>query len=359
MNLQQINDKQKQEYNNLPTHVIQSWEWGDFRKNLGLPLKRYGLFVDNKKLSVVFQLTFHKIPFTKFFVGYLPKGPFPSHDLLKALLEIGKKNNCAFIKIEPNVILERAEQPIESNQKNAISSFQHDEVDKSFKLSPKPLFTKFNYVLDLNKSEEEILKNMHPKFRYNIKVAQKHKVVIEERIDEEAFNIYQKLYFDTTKRQGYLGHNQNYHQMVWQTFKKAALARILIAFYQPTDQTEREPLAAWMLFNFKDILYYPYGGSSEKYKNVMASNLIAWEAIKLGKKLHLKKFDLWGALGPAENPNHPWQGFHRFKTQLGAELVEYIGTYDLVFNWPVYYLFNLIDKFTSLKVLLLKLVNHS
>ncbi len=332
MILQLISDKQKEEYNKLVTHVIQSWEWGEFRKSLGIPVLRYGIYT-NDKLVEAFQLTLHKIPFVNQYVGYLPKGPQPDKQLAEALRKIGKENNCAFIKLEPNVIASEARQ-----------SF------KDFTLSPKPLFTKYNFVLDLTKPEEELLKNMHSKTRYNIRVAQKHGVKIETRTDDPAFEIYQKLYFETTLRQGYHGHNKNYHRKVWETLKDAAMARILIAFF------EEQPLTAWMLLNFQDTLYYPYGGSSKTHPEVMANNLVAWEAIKLGKKLGLKQFDMWGALGSNADNKDPWFGFHKFKQGYGGKLVEYIGTYDLVFNWPVYFLFTFIDKLTPLKIFLLKIL---
>lgn len=338
MDLRQINESQKKEYNRLVNHAIQSWEWGEFRKSLGLPLLRYGIYRDGK-LVTAFQLTLHKIPFTNFFVGYLPKGPFPDKEFVQALKEIGKKHSCAFIKIEPNV--------------------QCSKLEKTLKLSPKPYFTKYNYILDLTKSEEQLLKNMHPKFRYNIKVAQKHGVVVEERYDEEALEDYLKLYFETTNRQGFLGHNQNYHRQVWKILKKAGIAKLLIAYYQPPTTNHRVPLTAWMLLHFQDTLYYPYGGSSTEYKNVMASNLVAWYAIRLGKKLKAKSFDLWGAGDPKLGEDDPYKGFTQFKSKLGATQVEYIGTYDLVFNPLVYCLFTFIDKASSLKVFLLKLLRKS
>ncbi len=331
MDLRPITDKQKSQYNKLVTHVIQSWEWGEFRKSLGIPILRYGLY-SNGKSSKVFQLTLHKIPFTNKFVGYLPKGPFPNSELAKALKEIGKENNCAFIKLEPDI---------------QISNFKF-QISNSFIKSPKPLFTKYNFVIDLTKTEDQLLKDMHPKTRYNIKVAQKHKVKVEERIDDEAFKIYLKLYFETTKRQGYHGHNENYHRKVWETLKKEGMATLLIA------SLKKEPLTAWMLLQFKDTLYYPYGGSSLTHREAMANNLVAWEAIQFGKKLGLKKFDMWGALGPDANPADPWFGFHKFKQGYGGKLAEYIGTYDLVFNWPIYLIFTTIDKFTPLKVFLLE-----
>ncbi len=331
MDIRPIKENQKTQYNKLVTHIIQSWEWGKARKALGIPILRYGLY-SNGKLFKAFQLTLHKIPFTKSFVGYFPKGPLPDKQLAIALRKIGKENNCAFIKLEPNIKVENLKFKIEN----------------SFVKSPKPLFTKYNFILDLTKPEEELLKNMHQKTRYNIRVAQKHGVKVEERVDDEAFKIYLKLYFETIKRQGYHGHNEYYHTKIWQTLKKENMARILIA------SLNGEPLTAWMLFNLKDTLYYPYGGSSKSHTEVMANNLIAWEAIKLGKKLGLKKFDMWGALGPDADSKDPWFGFHKFKMGYGGRLVEYIGTYDLVFNWPIYLLFTLVDKLSPLKFFLLK-----
>lgn len=314
---------------------MQSWEWGEGRLALGTPVLRYGIY-KKSKLSTAFQLTLHKIPFTDKYVGYLPKGPSPSKNLAEALTKIGKEHNCAFIKVESNI---------------EIGNWKL-KIENSFLKSPKPLFTKYNFVLALTKTEEELLKNFHQKTRYNIRVAQKHNVKIEERNDDEAFKIYLKLYFETTKRQGYHGHNEDYHRKVWETLKKANMARLLIAYYK------HHPLTAWMLLNFQDTLYYPYGGSSKMHPEVMANNLICWEAIKLGKKLGLKKFDMWGALGPNANPSDPWFGFHKFKAGYGGKLVEYIGTYDLVFNWPLYLAFTAIDKLMPLKVFLLKWISR-
>lgn len=339
MDLRILDDSFKDSYNKLVTHVIQSWEWGEFRKNLGLPVLRYGIF-KNGKLINAFQLTLHKIPFTDKHVGYLPKGPSPDKTLAEALEEVGKLNKCAFIKIEPNI---RATKPF--------------TVYPKFIPSPKPLFTKYNFVLDLNPTEDILLSKMNSKTRYNIKVAQKHEVLVEERTDELAFDIYLKLYFGTTARQNYLGHSKDYHKKVWQTLKAAAMAKILLAFYTPPKTKTKIPLAAWMLVNFADTLYYPYGGSSVEYKEVMANNLIAWEAIKYGKKLGLSKFDMWGALGPNPDPKDPWFGFHRFKSGYGGELVEYLGTYDLIFDNVLYWMFTWVDKFTALKVFLLKLLS--
>jgi lipid II:glycine glycyltransferase (peptidoglycan interpeptide bridge formation enzyme) len=103
-------------------------------------------------------------------------------------------------------------------------------------------------------------------------------------------------------------------------------------------------LVAWILFVFHDYLYYPYGASSTKFKNTMASNLIMWEAIKYGKKLGLKYFDMWGALGHDPDPKDPWFGFHRFKEGYGPIHTEFAGSFDLVINPFAYQFYKIADK---------------
>lgn len=330
MDLRVLGEEQKNEYDALVSHIMQSWNWGDFRKSVGTHIERYGIY-KNGRMVRAFQVSFHEVPVIKKYVGYLPKGPFPDADLAEALEQVSREENCIFIKTEPDV-------QIGTNKK----------IDKHFKKAIKSLFTKYNFVLDLSPSEEEILKNMHQKTRYNIKVAIKKGVEVTISDEKRALEDYLKLYFETTKRQRYFGHNKNYHTKVYETFLKTGQVKFAIARYNNL------PLTAWMLLTFKDKLYYPYGGSSHLHREVMASNLVAWEAIKFGKSAGLHYFDMWGALGPDADAGDSWYGFHKFKMGYGGELQEYLGSFDLVQNAPLYYAFNSVDKFTKLKVLLLK-----
>jgi len=96
-----------------------------------------------------------------------------------------------------------------------------------------------------------------------------------------------------------------------------------------------------MLFVYDKTLYYPYGGSSEDHKNLFGSNMVAWEAMKLGKDYDCDTFDMWGA---AEDPNDttdPWHGFTNFKMKFGGKHVTYMDSYDLVINPMMYNMFNL------------------
>lgn len=212
----------------------------------------------------------------------------------------------------------------------------------------------------MRKTEEELLKNFHSKTRYNIKVAQKHNVKVEEQISDKAFQEYLRLTEETTTRQKFFAHTPSYHKNMWETLKTQnkklqdlnnLSAHLLTATYKSENDKE-QTLVSWILFVFHDHLYYPYGASSTKFRNTMASNLMMWEAIKYGKKMGLKYFDMWGALGQNPDKNDPWYGFHKFKEGYGATLTEFVGSYDLVINPAMYQIYKVADKtrWTALKL---------
>jgi lipid II:glycine glycyltransferase (peptidoglycan interpeptide bridge formation enzyme) len=100
------------------------------------------------------------------------------------------------------------------------------------------------------------------------------------------------------------------------TKHQTPIARLLIARYK------REIISAWIVFVWKDFLYYPYGASTDKYKNTQANSLMMWEAIRYGKEQGLTTFDLWG--------REEGKGFTKFKEGYNPKVVEFIGTWDLV-----------------------------
>ncbi len=340
-----VKPEDKKEFNRLALHPLQSWEWGEFRKKTGIEVIRLGKYIDNN-LTETAQITIHQLPFTKYTIGYFPKGNIPSKEMLQKLFEVGQENRCIFIKLEPNIIINN------ENPQLPITNYQ-----LPISPSPHPLFTKYTFQLDLTKTEEKLLINMHPKTRYNIKVAQKNGVVVTEELDEKAFNDYLTLMLETTKRQGFFAHDTKYHQLMWETLKiqnskfkiqneNNLTAHLLTA--KINQEGKNIILAAWIVFLLNGVLYYPYGASSDQYRNVMASNLMMWEAIRFGKRHDAKLFDMWGALGPNPDPKDPWYGFHRFKQGYGAKLVEFAGSFDLVINPTAYKLYNALHNLRQL-----------
>jgi len=316
------NEFDNKKYNEIAIHPLQTWEWGDARKKMGTMVVRMGVF-DKDILIEIYQMTIHPLALG-FKIGYVPRSLFPPQDVLDFLSIYGQKNNLIFIKIEPYA---------EAHFKFKISNL------KLIK-SPHPLFPDWTQNLDLSQSEEDLLKKMRPKTRYNIRLAQKKGVEVKEMSNKQGFQIFQKLYLDTCRRQKYYGHAKKYHEVIWDSLREG-IAHILIAFYGDT------PLAAYELFKFKDVLYYPYGGTSELHRNLMAANLLMWEAIRLGKKLGATKFDMWGSLPPKYDQRNTWAGFTRFKEGYGTKFTEMVHGLDLVISSPLYSLYNLMHILRS------------
>lgn len=315
------NSSDQSVWDKLVSHPLQSWAWGEFRAWLGIDVVRL-IEEANGKPRSVYQLTFHKIPYTPFTIGYFPKGPQPTSDMITQLTQIGRDKNSIFIQIEPNV---------------PKSTPNYQLPTPNLYPSHHPLFTKYTFILDLTKPEEELIKNLHPKTRYNLKIASKHDVKISIDSSPDQFVEYLQLVHTTTERQGFYAHNLEYHQKMWQVMRQANIAKLCTASYQG------KILAAWIIFTWGNTLYYPYGSSSRDHREVMAPTLLLWEISRWGRENGYRQFDLWGALGPHPDPNDPWYGFHRFKAGFTPKLIEFIGSFDLIINPTFYSLYKIAD----------------
>jgi len=330
----EITEKDQSKYDKAALHPLQSWAWGEFRKKTGVGLSR--LAFGEKNIDDVFQITWHRIPHTKFCIGYCPKSVVPSIGEAEEIKKEAVRRNAIFVKFEPN-------EKSSSETAKKISDLEHGF---NF-VAGKPLFTKYTFQLDISKSEEELLSKMHQKTRYNLRLAEKKGVEIVEDSSEQGFEEYWKLMEITTRRQGFFAHGKGYHHKMWQTMTESGMGHLFKAVY------EGKTLSAWMVFILNETIYYPYGASSNENRDVMASNLMMWEVIRYGKKQGCRLFDMWGSLGPEPDVRDPWYGFHKFKQGYGAELVEFLGSFDLVVSPVLYKIYGAAEKvrWVALKLL--------
>ena len=296
----------------MKRNVLQSELWEKFKNSYGTLTVRVGNLFFTK----------HKIPFTSYFYGYCPRvNPFDiDFEKVKKAME---ENSCVAIHFDVPYVTK--DYP---DAKKAIELFEKECVPAA-----RVEAAKGNFFLDLTKSEEEILANMHKKHRYNIRLARKKGVVVRETTDDKDFELFFKLYKETGDRQKFFVRSNFYMKNVWKTFREANAAFLLIAEYNG------KPLSAWMLLVHDGVLYYPYGGSTEEDRHTQSGCLIGWEAIKFGKKMGCTLFDMWGASEDMNDTADEYYGFSLFKQKFGARHVTYIPSYDYVINEPVYKMF--------------------
>lgn len=329
MIIRAIREEEKDFYNKVVHHPLQSWEWGNFRAKTGLEVERIGFF-ENGRIKRGVQATFHQIPHIGKTAGYVPKAGMPDEEQLAALKQIGKQHNALFVKLEPNI-----SEPVDTpSAHHSIADF----LLKNDCKAGRPLFTKHTYILDLTKKEDDLFANLDSKTRYNVNLAYKKGVRIYEDSSKQGMEQYISILEATTKRQGFYAHSPDYFRKMWDAIGDSGMIKIFHAVY------EEKVLVTWVMFQFNNVLYYPYGASLREHRDVMASNLMMWEMIRYGKNNGCKSFDMWGSLGPDADKKHPWYGFHKFKRGYGGVLHQSIGTYDMVLDDRFYGAFRVAEN---------------
>lgn len=293
----------------LPTHLCQSPLWQEFRRRLGYQVvEASGLY-----------FSLHPTPLGN--IGYCPK-PNPERTDWAALTTAGRESGCLHIKMDsPNTLDAEAWERIHRQGSNLAET--------------KPTFAQETIFIDLTLSEEELLTKMEQKTRYNVRLAEKRGVRVEEATDAAAFPTFLNLQKETATRQHFYLHPDRYYQTLWELMQPEGIAHLLVA------KVNQEICAAWMVFAYAKVLYYLYGGSSDQYQNLMPNNLLVWEAMRLGKRLGCELFDLGGI---NTDPHHPWAGLTRFKLGYGGQVVKFPPSYDLVLNPLTYRLFKTADR---------------
>ncbi len=334
-----IHLEEKELFNRVANHPVQVWEWGEFRQKTGKKIERVGFF-ENGDIKKSLQVSFHPVPkFDQYTIGYCPRGFKPNDNQLSVLKELGEKHNAVFVKLEPDVA-----KPVEKRAEfRPLIKFLLDNNCQP----GRPFFAENTFHIDLTKSETELFGQLKSKTRYNVRLAQRKGVKIVEDSSRQGLAIYQKIAKETRERQNFYLHTPDYFQKMWEQFQNSDMIHIFHAYYDDT------PLVSWIMFKWQDTVYYPYGASRDLHRDVMASNLMMWEMIAWAKKQGAKIFDMWGCLGPNADKSSSWYGFHRFKKGYGGQLMQFVGTFDLVLQQPQYKIVSMLDdvrwKFLRIK----------
>lgn len=338
------------------SQFLQSWEWGEFQKKSGFEIRRFGVEEDGK-LSAVATLI-KKNPGLKKAYWYCPRGPvvnfqFSISDsqsifefLIQELAGQAKKEAIIFLRIEP------------------LFKIQNSKFKIKPTLDVQPFKT---LILNLEKSEEELLARMHQKTRYNIRLANKKGIEIKilshpssfKEGGNSDFEKWWEIMEETEKRDKFRLHNKKYYQKMLSAchpeqneefYKnhqaefldsqprndKRFFIKLIVAKYQ------NKIIAGNIIAFFGGIATYIHGASSNEYRNLMAPYLLQWEAIKLAKRQGLKFYDFYGI------DENKWPGVTRFKKGFGGKDFSYPGTFDLVFNNLWYNVYKVLRKIRRL-----------
>jgi len=300
---------------------LQSSAWKIFQEKLGRPCKIVA-YMDGEKILAGGLFISLPLPLTYSYV-YTPRGPIGGWGDIDAILGHiihTKDSQTLFVRIEP---------PIFPSDSHCI------EGKKT-----RPHQVEYTLLLDCLRSEEELLKAMHPKTRYNIRLSEKRRVRLVriqagDTNSDRSMETFIDLLRLTAERDMFHIHTAEHYRALFN----------IIPSYLYCAFLEEEMIAAILVVHFGDTVTYLHGASSDHHRNLMAPYLLQWEAIKDTKKMGKCYYDFWG-VAPSDDPRHPWSGITRFKKGFGGSVYQYPGTFEIPLNTFLYQCYNF-GKFFS------------
>jgi peptidoglycan pentaglycine glycine transferase (the first glycine) len=310
---------------------LHTWAWGELQAEVSVP--HYRLVVEDKGKIVAVALVVERSLRLGYSWLYVPRGPLfleglSSEDMESAwqaleekLKGLADEHGSFFVRVDP-----------------LWDGFSRHGWRKSFR----EVQPKHSLILNVAVPEEELLAKMHPKTRYNIRVAERKGVVVRFSSDVQDVHTFLASSRSVTNRTGFSYHPDEYYCGILEVLGKKGMAELAIA------EVDGKAVAVHIMIYADGIATYAHGASMNEYRAYMAPALLYWKTILRAKEKGMQLYDFFG-VAPEDAPDdHPWAGITRMKTGFGGTRTSYCGAYDLVFNEGLYTMFNITRKAKSI-----------
>ncbi|MCX7669031.1 MAG: peptidoglycan bridge formation glycyltransferase FemA/FemB family protein [Anaerolineae bacterium] len=308
-------------------HILQSWAWGALKAQTGwravrllwrtadaVPRAAAALLV--RRLAAAWPIA----------VAYVPKGPLldwsdeslVEHVLGRLEME-ARRRGALFVKMDPDV---RADTPSGEAVMSALRR-------RGWQPSAEQIQYRNTLITDLTPDEDALLAAMKPKWRYNIRLAERRGVIVR-RGDATDLPVFYAMYVETGTRDGFLVRPYTYYRTIWEHFLAHGLGHLLLA------EVEGRPIAGLFLFRFGPTAWYFYGASTGHGRELMPNHALQWAALRWAKASGCTRYDWWGAPDVLTESDPMW-GVYRFKQGFGGEFTPWIGAWDYPTSRLIYW----------------------
>lgn len=279
-----------------PGVFLQSSVWAEISRQRGHEVAQ---IVFGNDLPVLFTRQTVRLGTAVWLAGHGPL-VWPEENDWRAIISLLKKiKSASLLRVEPSQV-----PPL-----NILNFVLKKRADIS------PAHT---LLTDLSRSEEKIAASLHPKTRYNIRVAEKHGIIVRRLAEKEArqqWPEFWKILRQTTER----------HQISsWE--EKDYLTLFGLADFWVAEKDGQAIAISWQI-GFGKIMTYVYGASVYEARAFMAPYLLHWEVMRDAAKRGFEIYDWWG-VAPENAPQHKLTGVTRFKLGFGGERRETPGTFE-------------------------------
>ena len=306
------------------TNFLQSWDFYEFHASRGKKVVRRIAIDDQENIIAAYAGVVETAKRGTYMA--IAGGPIVNwkkksevRAIFEDIKEQGKANHCVFVRVRPQLEL----------SDNSLKLMQ----ELGLKRAPMYLSVEYAGILNLEKSEEEILKSASQGFRRKLRKAEKENIVVETSQDPETARTFYKLEVEHAKRQKFVAFSEDFLVKQFQAFAK----NNEVIMY--TAKKEGEILAQNFMIFYGNEASYHYGVSTPLGTKYSAAPLLHIEAMREARKRGIKRYNLWGIVGLDEK-KHRFYGVSEFKRSFGCEELKYTPAHDLILNKTKY----LIDK---------------
>ncbi|NBC30557.1 MAG: peptidoglycan bridge formation glycyltransferase FemA/FemB family protein [Spirochaetes bacterium] len=210
-----------------------------------------------------------------------------------------------------------------------------DTQEHALRKAPTDVQPADTVLIDLQKSNAELLADMRAKTRYNLRLAGRRGVVVEQD-GVSALEEWYELYRETMARSGTSLHDPaHFHGLLTTPPDGRVGIHLLMARTGAGEAAPGHRLAGLILAVAGDYAVYLYGASGGRERWRMPTYLLQWKAMQLARNLGAKTYDLFGV--PSDSsPGHPMHGLLRYKTGFGGHLITRRGCWDYPLNAEIY-----------------------
>ncbi len=310
-------------------HILQTWAWGEFKSRHGWSAARF-LFEEGGRTVAAASVLQRRLPHLPVSILYVPKGPaldWTNADLARRVLaeleRMARRRQALFVKIDPDIYYAGTKLPSSSRLAYGLEAARLLTA-RGWRFSDEQIQFRNTLLLDLTRSEEDLLAAMKQKTRYNVRLAERRGVSVRPGSSAD-LDLFYRLYAETAQRDGFIIRPPGYYRDAWERFLGEGLAHLLLA------HADGDVVAGLILFAFGETAWYMYGASADQHRELMPNYLLQWEAIRLARSLGCTLYDLWGAPERLDESDPMW-GVVRFKLGLGGEIARGLGAWDYPAN---------------------------
>ena len=169
-----------------------------------------------------------------------------------------------------------------------------------------------NYLVDLDRPEEEIWRSIHRSMKKNIKRSQKEGVTIREVVDRSHIKKIYGFLEDVYHNAKIPFEDISHFEAIFDILVSGGIAAFHLA------EHDGEYIGGRVTLIYKGVLYAYSVGVPSKYKRLYPNALLNWELMRWGVGNDCHTFDFGGAGKPDKE-----YGVREFKRQFGGKLVNY------------------------------------